>query len=448
MATKSTVSNINCDNYLKNLMRTLTSGQISEEEYFCLVLSQLGELETKFSFMKIVETLSLKHPELHKKMLELYVTMFSGENSDSVLNPSSSLEEDLHLELAIQLSTHAAGEFGVNSSESNWRTAEKTNEGVPSATNYGTSSWSTVINTQSDKNTCHHGPQNTQHSSLRSSTILSLSNPKGEGGRKTGVTELVQLTSGNKKKSKRRNRVERPILQKPIILWFRRDLRIFDNPALIEACRVGGPVIPVFLWSEVEEGPLAAGGATKVWLHHALKSLNHCLMNTYNCRLLYFKTKSCRQELISLAQSVNAATVIWNDLHEPWLRQRDDFISESLERKSVAVKRFQSYCLHDPYSISTDSVGWRGIGSVSHFMACAKMSSDAAIPLPVDPPTVMKLTDQWPNSQSLDELELDKMPQRKDGSIVSQYYIHCLFGYFGFVNKSLTDVYRRKLGSY
>ena len=140
--------------------------------------------------------------------------------------------------------------------------------------------------------------------------------------------------------------------------------------------------------------------------------------------------------------------MIWNDLHEPWLRQRDDFISESLERKSVAVKRFQSYCLHDPYSISTDSVGWRGIGSVSHFMACAKMSSDAAIPLPVDPPTVMKLTDQWPNSQSLDELELDKMPQRKDGSIVSQYYIHCLFGYFGFVNKSLTDVYRRKLGSY
>ena len=415
MATKSTLGNINSDNELKNLMKTLTSGQISEEEYFFLVLSQLGELETKFSFMKIVETLGLTHPQLHKKLLELYITMFSEKNNDDILIPSSSLEEDLQLELAIQLS---ANQFHVRGSEKseNWKRADK-DIGVPSSTNYHTSSWSTVVSTKCDKNDYHPRSQNAQHKSFRSS----LSNQKEEGSKNKEATEIVKLTPGKKKKNKRRNRVERPISQKPIILWFRRDLRIFDNPALIEACRVGGPVIPVFLWSEVEEGPLAAGGATKVWLHHALKNLDHCLMDTYNSRLRYFKTKSCRKELIRLAQSVNASTVIWNDLHEPWLRQRDDSICESLERKSVTVKRFQSYCLHDPYSISTDSVGLRGIGSVSHFMACAKMSSHTSIPQPEDPPPTMAFTDQWPNSQTLDELELDKMPRRNDGSIVSQW---------------------------
>ena len=48
------------------------------------------------------------------------------------------------------------------------------------------------------------------------------------------------------------------------MIEFRRDLRIYDNPALVKACSLGVPVIPVFLWNEVEEGPLAAGGATKV----------------------------------------------------------------------------------------------------------------------------------------------------------------------------------------
>lgn len=53
----------------------------------------------------------------------------------------------------------------------------------------------------------------------------------------------------------------------PVLLWFRRDLRLWDNPALIGALELGAPVIPVFIWSpEEEEGPgitVAMGGACK-----------------------------------------------------------------------------------------------------------------------------------------------------------------------------------------
>lgn len=55
----------------------------------------------------------------------------------------------------------------------------------------------------------------------------------------------------------------------PVVLWFRRDLRLCDNPALIGSLELGAPVIPVFIWSpEEEEGPgltVAIGGACKLF---------------------------------------------------------------------------------------------------------------------------------------------------------------------------------------
>lgn len=78
-----------------------------------------------------------------------------------------------------------------------------------------------------------------------------------------------------KKKRQRRKGAPRQIVglpcspsaAPPVLLWFRRDLRLCDNPALIGSLEVGAPVIPVFIWSpEEEEGPgitVAMGGACK-----------------------------------------------------------------------------------------------------------------------------------------------------------------------------------------
>lgn len=58
-----------------------------------------------------------------------------------------------------------------------------------------------------------------------------------------------------------------PSASPPILLWFRRDLRLCDNPALTGSLEFGAPVIPIFVWSpEEEEGPgitVAMGGACK-----------------------------------------------------------------------------------------------------------------------------------------------------------------------------------------
>lgn len=59
-----------------------------------------------------------------------------------------------------------------------------------------------------------------------------------------------------------------PSAPPPVLLWFRRDLRLCDNPALTGSLEIGAPVIPVFIWSpEEEEGPgitVAMGGACKL----------------------------------------------------------------------------------------------------------------------------------------------------------------------------------------
>ncbi|MEM9227098.1 MAG: deoxyribodipyrimidine photo-lyase, partial [Verrucomicrobiota bacterium] len=59
----------------------------------------------------------------------------------------------------------------------------------------------------------------------------------------------------------------------PILLWFRHDLRLVDNPALAAALEQGGPIQPVFILDDAGEGSWPAGGASRWWLHHALKDL-------------------------------------------------------------------------------------------------------------------------------------------------------------------------------
>lgn len=39
----------------------------------------------------------------------------------------------------------------------------------------------------------------------------------------------------------------------PLLMWFRRDLRLTDNPALTRAAETGRPVIPVFVHDETVE---------------------------------------------------------------------------------------------------------------------------------------------------------------------------------------------------
>lgn len=56
------------------------------------------------------------------------------------------------------------------------------------------------------------------------------------------------------------------------IMWFRQDLRLADNPALAKACE-HVTFYPIYIFDPVASSGMPMGGASKVYLHHALKHL-------------------------------------------------------------------------------------------------------------------------------------------------------------------------------
>ena len=62
--------------------------------------------------------------------------------------------------------------------------------------------------------------------------------------------------------------------QPPIILWFRRDLRLADHPALSAAAATGAPVIPLYILDDETPGAWRLGGASRWWLAGSLRALD------------------------------------------------------------------------------------------------------------------------------------------------------------------------------
>ena len=72
--------------------------------------------------------------------------------------------------------------------------------------------------------------------------------------------------------------------EKVSIHWFRKDLRLKDNPSLNYLIEKGYPIIFLYILDEVNTGrPL--GSASKIWLNHSLDFLNKQL----NWKLIFFK---------------------------------------------------------------------------------------------------------------------------------------------------------------
>jgi len=132
----------------------------------------------------------------------------------------------------------------------------------------------------------------------------------------------------------------------PIIVWFRQDLRLADNPALAAALERGGPVVPVYILDDAGEGEWRAGGASRWWLHHSLAALDDALKSR-GSRLLRLRGDSLA-ELGRLAGTIQAAAVFWNRRYEPAAVARDARIAVRLKAGGLEVGTFNSGLLFEP----------------------------------------------------------------------------------------------------
>jgi Deoxyribodipyrimidine photolyase len=132
----------------------------------------------------------------------------------------------------------------------------------------------------------------------------------------------------------------------PVLLWFRQDLRLADNPALAAAPARGGAVVPVFVLDEAGEGRWAPGGASRWWLRRSLAALDAELRRR-GSRLVFARGET-GAELRRLAKATRADAVYWNDRYEPAVRARDAALKTTFEAEGLEARSFNGALLFSP----------------------------------------------------------------------------------------------------
>ncbi len=133
----------------------------------------------------------------------------------------------------------------------------------------------------------------------------------------------------------------------PVIVWFRQDLRLSDNPALDAAVAMDAPVLPLYVLDDENAGDERMGAASRWWLHHSLRALGEDLDNGLMC------LRGAADELIPrLAKNVGAVGVFWNRCYEPWRISRDKRIKAKLLNDGYLVRSFNGSLLFEPPNVT------------------------------------------------------------------------------------------------
>jgi deoxyribodipyrimidine photo-lyase len=133
------------------------------------------------------------------------------------------------------------------------------------------------------------------------------------------------------------------------LLWFRRDLRLADNPALVHALAQAQRIIPVFIYAPDEEAPWSPGAASRWWLHYSLQSLSKDLAALGSPLIIrQGASLNCLQQLIKEA---GATLVCWNRLYEPAVIARDKHIKATLKEQHIDVSSHNSALLFEPWEV-------------------------------------------------------------------------------------------------
>ncbi|MHB1088724.1 MAG: deoxyribodipyrimidine photo-lyase, partial [Acidimicrobiales bacterium] len=135
----------------------------------------------------------------------------------------------------------------------------------------------------------------------------------------------------------------------PTIFWFRRDLRLADNPALVEAATRGdGVVAPAFI---VDPEFVAPAGPTRAaYLRSTLESLNVSLEGT-----LIVRYGEPSVELLALAREVGASRVVATSEYAPAGRRRDERVTRALAAEGIDVQFLDSNYVVAPGTVTTKS---------------------------------------------------------------------------------------------
>lgn len=139
------------------------------------------------------------------------------------------------------------------------------------------------------------------------------------------------------------------------LVWFRRDLRLADNPALELAQRHHARIVPLYIHTPDEESPWQPGAASRWWLHQSLAALGRDL--AARGAPLQIRVGDSLEVLHESLRSSGATAVYWNRLYDPSPIARDTRVKQSLKEAGVDVHSSNAALLVEPWDIATGQGG-------------------------------------------------------------------------------------------
>lgn len=137
------------------------------------------------------------------------------------------------------------------------------------------------------------------------------------------------------------------------IHWFRRDLRLEDNTALVAAAKSGLSVLPIFIFDTNILSRLRLKEDRRVaFIHDTLKNLSSSLRERGG-QLLVLHGKP--EELFpALLEQYNVAAVYCNEDYEPYARDRDSRLAALCRERGVVFTATKDHVIFGPRDVLKD----------------------------------------------------------------------------------------------
>jgi deoxyribodipyrimidine photo-lyase len=137
------------------------------------------------------------------------------------------------------------------------------------------------------------------------------------------------------------------------IMWFRRDLRLFDNAALYAALSGDEPVLPVFIFDRQILDLLENKSDRRVeFIHRTLSEIQQQLIKKGSSWEVYYGTPL--DVFTKLIAKYKVAAVYTNHDYEPYAIERDEAIGSFLQKKGIAFHTFKDQVIFEKSEVVKD----------------------------------------------------------------------------------------------
>ena len=140
---------------------------------------------------------------------------------------------------------------------------------------------------------------------------------------------------------------------KRAVVWFRKDLRLEDHPALLAALSDGLEIIPIFIWDPKAGDLWRPGEASRWWLHQSLLHLRQSI-NRLGGSILFLIGKP--QEILSrICRDYGATALFYGRCYEPSSLELESSIETIFPASGIRCQSFNSNLLQEPWEVSNQS---------------------------------------------------------------------------------------------